>query len=383
MTTTKPETQLPAKKSLTPADEVRNTIMSEDVKRQLSMVLPPQMPVERFQRVAITAINKNPDLVDCSRQSLYNAFMICAQDGLLPDGNEAAIVKYNSKDGAPTAQYQPMVKGILKKMRNSGELKSIMAVCIHEHDPFRYWVDDDGEHLTHEPDLFSTDRGRIIGAYALAKTKDDAIYIKVMTTSEIETVRNFSKAKNAGPWTNWWDQMAEKTVIRRLAKRMPMSTDLDDFMRRDDELHDVEATVTSPEPTPKGPKGSPNRLKAMLEGSSRELPESETEAPEDPEEAAAEKERLAARQKELDKAKAEQNGSADLSAEEQAEIVKRETWEAKDFKCAKCPKYAFATDSDEEAQVHLQTIHPLPPETKKKTNGGGKPAAEGEGLFGK
>src|SRR5579863_5151203 len=151
-TETKTQTMTAPKKAISPADEVRNTLMSDETKKQLVMVLPPQMPVERFQRVAITAINKNPDLTDCSRQSLYNALMQCAQDGLLPDGQEAAIVKYNSKDGAPTAQYQPMVKGILKKIRNSGELKSIMATCIHKNDPFRFWVDENGEHLTHEPD---------------------------------------------------------------------------------------------------------------------------------------------------------------------------------------------------------------------------------------
>ncbi len=357
-------------KKVEPADEIRKTIMSEEVKKQLSMVLPPQMPVERFQRVAITAINKNPDLIDCSRQSLYNAFMVCAQDGLLPDGNEAAIVKYNSKDGAPTAQYQPMVKGILKKMRNSGELKSIMATCIYEHDPFRFWVDDNGEHLTHEPDLFSADRGRIIGAYALAKTKDDAIYIKVMTKAEIETVRNFSKAKNAGPWTNWWDQMAEKTVIRRLAKRMPMSTDLDDFMRRDDDLHDTEATVKDTDPKVTGKAGQPNRLKTMLGGDQAEEPTIMID--EDPAAAAAEKERLAARTKELEAQKEKLKNEP--SAEEQEQIRAREIFDSKALKCTKCPPYTFATDDAGEMTAHIAAKHP---------NGAGdkdKPAKTG-GLF--
>jgi len=374
-TETKTTTSL---KKVSPADEVRNTIMSDEVKKQLSMVLPPQMPVERFQRVAITAINKNPDLVDCSRQSLYNAFMQCAQDGLLPDSQEAAIVKYNSKDGAPTAQYQSMVKGILKKMRNSGELKSIMATCIHEHDPFRYWVDDDGEHLTHEPDLFAADRGRIIGAYALAKTKDDAIYIKVMTHAEIEVIRQCSKAKNSNFWTNWWDQMAEKTVIRRLAKRMPMSTDLDDFLRRDDELHDTEAIVTDTQPKPTGKKDQPNRLSKML-GEAGKVVESGA----DP---------IAERQKELDAEKSAGSEEPLVSteveqtpdADEQDEIKRREIWDSKTFKCTKCPATEFGTDSKEEWDIHLQKVHPQAPQQQKpadkKTNGGGKPA--GGGLFG-
>jgi len=372
--TTETKTAGPLKK-VSPADEVRNTIMSDEVKKQLSMVLPPQMPVERFQRVAITAINKNPDLVDCSRQSLYNAFMQCAQDGLLPDSQEAAIVKYNSKDGTPTAQYQPMVKGILKKMRNSGELKSIMATCIHEHDPFRYWVDDDGEHLTHEPDLFTGDRGKIIGAYALAKTKDDAIYIKVMTTAEIEVVRQCSKAKNSNFWTNWWDQMAEKTVIRRLSKRMPMSTDLDDLLRRDDDLYDAEAKVTDTETKTTGKKGQPNRLQSMLGGEGGAGgAEPLVMVDEDPAAAAAEKERLAARQKELE-AQKEILKSTPPSTEEQEEIKRREIYDSKAMKCAKCS--TFATDDADEMKDHIADKHPNG--NAKETKAPAKPSG---GLFG-
>lgn len=348
--TTETKPQQITKKPVSAADEVRNTIMSEEVKHQLHMVLPPQMPVERFQRVAITAINKNPDLIECSRQSLYNAFMVCAQDGLLPDGQEAAIVKYNSKDGVPTAQYQPMVKGILKKIRNSGELKSIMATCIYKEDPFRYWVDDDGEHLKHEPDLFAADRGRIIGAYALAKTKDDAIYIKVMTAAEIETVRQSSKAKNATPWTQWWDQMAEKTVIRRLAKRMPMSTDLDDFMRRDDELHEVQAVVTDAQPKLAGKKGQPNRLSKMLgeTGQAVESSEAEPLVTEDTDAPPV---------------------AAEPSAEEQEEIKRREIYDAKPLKCGGCS--TFACDTPAQMDAHRKVAHPAPQASTAKPTGKG------------
>lgn len=376
-------TQAPAQtKALKPIDEIRNTLMSEETKKQLLMVLPPQMPVEKFQRVAITALNKNPDLAECSRLSLYNSFMQAAQDGLLPDGHEAAIVKYNKRDGAPTAQYQPMVKGILKKIRNSGELKSITAKCIHQNDPFRYWVDDSGEHLTHEPDLFAADRGPIIGVYALAKTKDDAIYLTVLTKAEVEKVRQSSKAKDNGPWVGWWDQMAEKTAIRRLSKRMPMSTDLEEFMRRDDELFDTEATVTETEPKPKGEKGQPNRLKTMLGGAPKQIdmPTSDEEPLITPD---TDQDPVATRQEELDKAKGESPASEPPSEEEQAEIKRKEAFEAKEFKCTKCPPYTFATDSEEEMTVHWQKAHPQPPqkETKKAANGGGKPSGGG-GLFG-
>jgi hypothetical protein len=40
-----------------------------------------------------------------------------AQDGLLPDGREAAVVMFGNK-----AQAMPMIAGILKKVRQSGEV---------------------------------------------------------------------------------------------------------------------------------------------------------------------------------------------------------------------------------------------------------------------
>jgi recombinational DNA repair protein RecT len=71
--------------------------------------------------------------------------------------------------------------------------------------------------------------------YAIAKTKDGGIYREVMSKSDIEQVRNVSRAKNAGPWVDWYDEMARKTVIRRIAKRLPSSTDLEKLLEHDNE----------------------------------------------------------------------------------------------------------------------------------------------------
>ena len=284
-TETKPASQ--PTRALTPFDEVRRTLMSDEMKAQLSMALPPQMPPEKFQRVAITAVNKNADLLDCTRQSLYGAFMLAAQDGLLPDGREAAIVKYMNK-GVPTATYMPMVGGILKKVRNSGELAAITAQLIHKADDFRYWVDDSGEHLKHEPLIFG-ERGELIGVYALAKTKDGSVYTEVMTKEDVEKVRSISRARDTGPWVQWWGEMAKKTVIRRLSKRLPMSTDLDELIRRDDELYDVDPKAEA-ETAPRVKSAGPGRLTKLLgepgkviEGTARVIPPKDEPAAETPE----------------------------------------------------------------------------------------------------
>lgn len=205
----------------------------ERMEGQFKLALPAHIPVERFARVVMTAVGSNPDLLRADRASLLEAALKAAQDGLLPDGRDGALVMYGQK-----VQWMPMIAGILKKVRNSGELLSISAYVAHEKDRFFYRLGDD-ETIEHEPFL-DGDPGKPRIVYAVAKTKDGGTYREVMTVAEIEKVRAVSKAKNAGPWTQWWGEMARKTVLRRLAKRLPMSTDLDDVMRRDDALYDFE-----------------------------------------------------------------------------------------------------------------------------------------------
>lgn len=358
-------------KAISQIDEVRSRLMSDEVKNELSMALPPQMPVEKFQRVAITAINNNPDLVNCIRATLYNAFMRAAQDGLLPDGREAAIVRFNSKDG-PKAQYMPMVGGILKKVRNSGELKSVVAEVIHKNDVFTRWIDERGEHMRHEPLTFG-ERGDIIGVYALATTKDEGVYIEVMTKAQVEDVRAVSRAKNDGPWVTWWDQMAKKTAIRRLSKRLPMSTDLEDLIRRDDELYDLEAKPGA-ETEPKAPKGTPGRLHKMLggakmiEGTSRDV----TDVP-------AVEEPLITPDTD-----APPDAGGAPTPEEQAEIKRRESFDARALKCTKCPPYTFATDVKAEMDEHMHEEHagPAPAPAKPATTPAKKGGAAPGSIFG-
>lgn len=204
--------------------------------------LPAHIPVERFLRVILTATQRNPDLVAADRQSLFNSALLAAQDGLLPDGREGALVIYNTKvkkggkdEWVKAVQWMPMIAGILKKCRNSGELSSIEAHTVHVNDKFSYRIGID-EQPVHEPDWFG-DRGAVVGVYAVARLKDGSRVSEIMSHREVETVRAVSRAKDSGPWTQWWGEMARKTVLRRLSKRLPISSDLDDLIRRDDALY--------------------------------------------------------------------------------------------------------------------------------------------------
>jgi len=208
----------------------------EKMKPQLGAVLPTHIKVDQFNRVVMTAINLNPQLVAADRRSLFNSCNRCAADGLLPDGREAALVTFGNQ-----VQYMPMVFGIIKKLRNSGEIASVTARLVYEKElaeaRFRFVIEDGQERLQHEP-MLTGDRGKPALVYATAKFKDGTVQNEVMTVADVEKVRNSSRAKNSGPWTQWWDEMARKTVIRRLSKYLPLSAE--DHRIMQDQAEDTE-----------------------------------------------------------------------------------------------------------------------------------------------
>lgn len=197
---------------------------------QFQAALPKHVTVEKFTRVAMTAIQNSPDLANVDRASLFGAIVRLAQDGLLPDGREAAIVKFGNK-----AQAMPMIAGILKKVRQSGDVAKVSAQVVYEADEFVWHLGFD-EDVTHNPPALDKPRGKAIGAYATAVLKDGSRLLEVMNFDEIEQVRKVSRASGNGPWVQWWGEMARKTVMRRLSKRLPMSTDIDDDFDRDETL---------------------------------------------------------------------------------------------------------------------------------------------------
>lgn len=217
--------------------------------------LPAHVSVEKFTRVAQTAIQNQPDLANVDRKSLFGAIVRLAQDGLLPDGREAAIVKFGNQ-----AQAMPMIAGILKKVRQSGEVSYISAHVVYANDRFKWTLGFD-ENVEHEPAPLDQEPGEPVAAYAVAVLKDGSRLLEVMRKSDIEKVRSVSRSKGNGPWVQWWSEMARKTVMRRLSKRLPMSSDLDDAFERDETLAVEHAPIRSDEPAMAVPPAS--RLDAL------------------------------------------------------------------------------------------------------------------------
>jgi recombination protein RecT len=187
----------------------------------------------------MTAVQINPALLKCNRQSLLGAFMQAAQDGLIPDGRYGVVVPYTVNVGtkqAPVfekhAQWMPMILGVYQKLHNSGKIRDISAHVVYENDDFEA-IQGDGEEYRHRPNIFG-DRGKPIGVYAIAHTFNGT-YREAMSIAEVEKVREMSKSPGSPAWTKSWAEMAKVKVVKRLAKRLPLSTDNLDWLYREEE----------------------------------------------------------------------------------------------------------------------------------------------------
>ncbi|WP_144243475.1 recombinase RecT [Azospirillum argentinense] len=226
-----------------PVKDLQADLSKEAVKAQFSVALPSHITPDKFARVVMTAAAKNPDLAQADRRSLFNSCLEAAADGLMPNGKEAALVIFNTKekrDGRDVwvkkVQYMPMVRGLRKLAMNSGQIKRLDAYVVHKNDEFDYQLGFDAN-IHHKPPTLDVDRGPAIGAYAIAVTDDDEKHVEVMSFQEIEKVRSVSRSKDSGPWKEWWGEMARKTVLRRLMKALPLSEELERVIERDDAMH--------------------------------------------------------------------------------------------------------------------------------------------------
>ena len=225
---------------------------------QFRAALPAHIPVERFVRVVLTAIQTSPKLAQMDRASLWNACMRAAQDGLLPDGREGALVPFKGK-----VTWIPMVGGIRKKVRNSEAIATWDVHAVHAKDQFQFELGDD-PYIKHKPYMpkplersgaetdeqyrarlrAHIDPGPLIAVYSVAVLKTGEKSRDMMTRADVELVRDtYARKDDDGKfspmWRNSFDEAAKKTLARRHAKVLPMSTDLDDMLRRDDELYDL------------------------------------------------------------------------------------------------------------------------------------------------
>lgn len=222
---------------LTPKQQVRHYL--EGMQGDIAKALPSHMTPERMTNIALTVIRSNPTLLECSVPSLLGAVVQAAQLGLEPGLiGHCYFVPFNNKkkiNGKDVwqkdVQFLIGYKGMIDLARRSGHMKNIYAYTVHENDEFEYELGLEPK-LHHKPAI--GDRGALIYVYGVAHFKDGGYHMEIMSKTEIERIKGSSKAGQYGPWKDHYEEMAKKTVIRRMFKYLPISIEVQDNVTKDE-----------------------------------------------------------------------------------------------------------------------------------------------------
>lgn len=188
------------------------------------------MTPERLAKLAAVSAGRNPLLVQCfedSPQTVLRCFLTASQLGLEPDSplGLCYLVPFKNKFEKYEAQFIIGYRGLISLARRSGEIISIESRVVHEKDAFDCVYGLEAK-LEHKPSM-DADPGKLVAAYAIAKLRDGGVQYEIMFKSEIEKIRARSKAGNSkySPWATDYEEMARKTVVRRLCKYLPISVE--------------------------------------------------------------------------------------------------------------------------------------------------------------
>lgn len=212
------------------AYEVSKTIQNDIAKllttnmKAIKSVLPKHLTPERAARIAFTAIVKNQKLATCSPLSLLNAVLEASMLGLEIGGplGFAHLVPFKG-----TATLIIDYKGYMDLAHRSDRLNNFSFHPVWEKDYFKYTYGTNPfiEHVPCEED----DPGPLKYAYAIAKFKNGGMDFEVVNKRIAMKAKSRSAAKDKAdsPW-NTDDEWAMwcKTAVRRLAKRVPLSPEL-------------------------------------------------------------------------------------------------------------------------------------------------------------
>lgn len=195
------------------------------------------MTKERIVKVALLSIRKTPKLLQCNRASILEAVMDMAALGLEIGGalGHAYLVPFKTQ-AVPIIGY----RGYIALARRSGEIASVKAEIVHQHDDFHIDLAS-GLPPTHTP-CRKGDRGEATEVYCVARFKDGGMHVEYMTVDDVKKIQARSPSVKAGassPWDSDWNEMAKKTVVRRAAKYWPLSIEMADAIEVDNRTDGV------------------------------------------------------------------------------------------------------------------------------------------------
>lgn len=195
-------------------------------------VLPKHITPDRLVTLTLVAATTNPKLFECSPESIALSLMKISQWGLEIGRTAHLVPFYDKKAGQLQCTAIPDYKGLIELVLRGRHVKDIYArpAFDGEHFIVRYGTD---ERIEHHPN-WSLRELRMAHVYSVAKLSEYRSTFEVMSKAEVDAIRGAAPSKDSPAWTNHYLEMAKKTVIKRLCKRLPQTPALEEALDADD-----------------------------------------------------------------------------------------------------------------------------------------------------
>ena len=177
--------------------------------------------VDGIIQSAMLAMSKNPKILLCTQSSIYESVLTACRLGLDCSGilGSAYLVPYKA-----VCTLLIGYRGLADLARRASGAIRIDAQVVYEGDTIEIELGTNA-FVKHSPSLTTERRAEtIVGTYAVVQLTPDAPpIIEWMPIAEVGRIRARSPACDSGPWVTDRGEMARKTSLRRILKRVPVS----------------------------------------------------------------------------------------------------------------------------------------------------------------
>lgn len=212
------------------------TLLNEQ-RGEIARALPKHFNVDRMLRIALTEVRKNPELLDCQKESFLGAIIQSSQLGLEP-GNalgQCYLIPFkNSKRGIKEVQLMIGYQGFIDLISRTDNAPVGVPCAVYEGDEFEYALGL-APTIAHRPAKARDPKAKLTHAYVVYTFHDGRKVFDVMNRQEIDAVRARSKSTGFSPWQSDFEAMAKKSVIRRIFKYLPKSVELQRAVNLDEQ----------------------------------------------------------------------------------------------------------------------------------------------------
>lgn len=219
--------------------EFRSILENPNMLRQLSLAAPQHLRADRIVRLAMTTLQNQPDLLNCTWQSVVGCVMTCTQLGLEIEATQGQAYMVPFKDnrsGTSIATLIPGYRGLMNLALRTGQIVSIEARVVRQCDEFEFL--DEPPMLRHKRDLdVDPDDFAMTHVYAVAVHNDSGNYrqYEVLSRAQVLAIKKRSRASKKGPWVTDEPEMWRKSAVRRLCKYLPQSPELSSAVTLDEQ----------------------------------------------------------------------------------------------------------------------------------------------------